>query len=304
MLITANSAVRCRVCKSNSTSFICSTHNEHSETDSLLNYRCNTCGSVFVANEIGNAELSLAYRSIDSTAYFKDTLRENTAKALYSINDLQNLASHDSTIIDIGAGSGLFLQLLHSHGYRNLFAHEICSEAEFPLIDIVTQFYSDADYRALPSDLFDVVTMLDVLEHVPDPQYLIKQCNRILHKGGIVYGHTPVVTSIDRLMHRVSRSTFVSRFGNSWQRARTSIFHLQNFTQQSLSILFEREGFVIKHLNIRNELSWPIKKYVQVYACEKNGMPKWLVPLVVPVAYIAVGTILNKNKAIFVAEKI
>ena len=43
--------------------------------------------------------------------------------------------------------------------------------------------------------------MLDVLEHVLAPQFLIDSMSRILKENGIIYFHTPVVTKTDIFMH-------------------------------------------------------------------------------------------------------
>ncbi len=38
---------------------------------------------------------------------------------------------------------------------------------------------------------FDVVTLMDVIEHIPDPGDLVREVYRILQPGGVVYIVTP-----------------------------------------------------------------------------------------------------------------
>src|SRR5690606_10990063 len=52
--------------------------------------------------------------------------------------------------------------------------------------------YQQADaYRLpFPEQSFDVVTNLDFLEHVEDPQAIIAECARVLKPGGLFFFHT------------------------------------------------------------------------------------------------------------------
>jgi 2-polyprenyl-3-methyl-5-hydroxy-6-metoxy-1,4-benzoquinol methylase len=48
---------------------------------------------------------------------------------------------------------------------------------------------------AFPSKSFDVVTLMDVIEHVPEPSDLMQEIYRILRPGGIVFVVTPNFSS-------------------------------------------------------------------------------------------------------------
>jgi len=143
-----------------------------------------------------------------------------------------------------------------------------------------------------------------VVEHVRDPQYLIEQCFRILKPGGYVYFHTPVVTRTDRLMHSLAKIPVAARIARTWLRGRTSIFHLQNYTERSLRLLLERAGFIIKSLEIKNELSWPVGRYVRVYLVDRFNLPGVAGKLFTPFAYPLIATnFFNANKSIVLAKK-
>jgi SAM-dependent methyltransferase len=43
----------------------------------------------------------------------------------------------------------------------------------------------------LPNNTFDVITMWDVLEHMPDPSSVIEKCHRILKPGGLLVIKAP-----------------------------------------------------------------------------------------------------------------
>lgn len=169
----------CRVCGVTDIAYLCDTYNEHSKTTSISNYICSTCGSVFVGNNVDSEELGVAYSTLDSKKYYEEIESENTKKMHVIIANLKKLVPLNKSIIDIGTGNGLFVQLLMNENYNNVSAHEIPGSDLSKISDITNNIYLDYDYSTIPSDKFDAVTLLDVVEHVLDPQYLMKMCSRI-----------------------------------------------------------------------------------------------------------------------------
>jgi 2-polyprenyl-3-methyl-5-hydroxy-6-metoxy-1,4-benzoquinol methylase len=55
-------------------------------------------------------------------------------------------------------------------------------------LDIKTGALEGSGY---PDSYFDVITMLDVLEHVTSPKDVLKEANRILKNGGMLVVNTP-----------------------------------------------------------------------------------------------------------------
>ncbi len=261
-----SNSVRCKICDG-ATKYICETFNEHSRSSVLHHYRCVDCGLVFVGNELDTEELGEAYSTLDSTAYYEEIRQENQKKLHVSANDLLRLADTQSRIIDLGTGNGEFLTVLHEKGFRNLAGHDIPGEAAAAAEELGCEVYRDYDYESVPSDAFDVVTLPEIAEHVPNPAVMFRASHRIISPGGWVYFHTPVVTWMDRLMHHVPR------IGPVWQRGRTSVFHLQNYTRPSLAKVLGEAGFGEIRIDLRNELSWPVGRYVRVYLVEKQGLP-------------------------------
>lgn len=228
----------CRVCGSTNTIYLCKTYNEHSMTTTLEHYRCGKCGSVFVGNDIDSEELGVAYSTLDSKKYYEEIESQNKRKMTTAISHLKALIPQSSHIIDIGTGNGLFVELLQKAGFTNVSAHEIPG-SDLSRIQDIACIYQDFDYSSIPASSFEAVTLLDVAEHVIDPKYLINMCSRILKPNGIIYFHTPVVTKTDRMMHFVQKLPVLKKIGSIWQRARTSIFHLENYTPNSLACLLD-----------------------------------------------------------------
>ncbi len=296
---------RCKICGSPAI-FICTTSNEHGSVEEISTCRCSECGLVFVSTILTGDQLNEAYATLSGTNYYEEIAKETAAKAISACTDVIALAGHNpqKRILDIGCGDGRFLQELRDHGYQCLYGHEIPGADIGGLEQLNLKLYRDYDWSTIPSDAFDVVTLLDVAEHVMRPDELFEQCFRMVSKGGYVYFHTPVVTKFDRLMHWVAGLPGAGKLGRVWQRGRTSIFHLQNYTDKSFLIVLSKAGFTDIQIRKRNELSWPVRRYVQIYLCQRHNLPLILAPLLAPFVYPLIATnFFNSNKGIVSARK-
>ena len=86
----------------------------------------------------------------------------------------------------------------------------------------------------LPPDHFDVVTLWDVIEHVPDPKSMLTEINRIIKPDGLVVIRVPNGKSLDSKL-----------FGKYWAGI-DSPRHYYVFTIDTLSTLLESAGFSIQ----------------------------------------------------------
>jgi 2-polyprenyl-3-methyl-5-hydroxy-6-metoxy-1,4-benzoquinol methylase len=106
-------------------------------------------------------------------------------------------ADKTATIVDLGSGYGAFLYFMHQSGYEN--AQGIDASAE--MVDVsrelgiqgVTQGDVAHFLEEQPSDSIDVLTAIDLIEHIPKEELfaLVAQFHRVLKKGGRVVCHQP-----------------------------------------------------------------------------------------------------------------
>jgi SAM-dependent methyltransferase len=82
----------------------------------------------------------------------------------------------------------------------------------------------------LPGSTFDVVTMSHVIEHVPDPLALLRECHRLLKPGGRLIAVTPNANSLGH-----------HQFGSDWTWLDPPR-HLHLFSPTTLAQLGVRAG--------------------------------------------------------------
>lgn len=100
----------------------------------------------------------------------------------------------DKKILDIGCGAGLLANALAKEGHEVFGVDLSPSTLKIAKKHDATQtvVYDLADAAALPypTQTFDVVSAMDLLEHVENPQQVISEASRVLKPGGLFFFHT------------------------------------------------------------------------------------------------------------------
>jgi 2-polyprenyl-3-methyl-5-hydroxy-6-metoxy-1,4-benzoquinol methylase len=136
-------------------------------------------------------------------------------------------------LLDVGCAYGFFLQ--EARRYFDVHGIEIAEDAAKHCgksgLDVSTGI-ADANTLAAFGEL-DVITLFDVIEHLPKPDETLALCNRHLRPGGIL-----VLTTGD------FGSVFAKMLGPKW-RLMTPPQHLWFFTRESIGRLANQLGFTM-----------------------------------------------------------
>ncbi|NNM42762.1 MAG: 3-demethylubiquinone-9 3-O-methyltransferase [Chlamydiae bacterium] len=97
-------------------------------------------------------------------------------------------------VLDIGCGGGLLTNYLAKEGHQVSGIDLSTSSLEIGIKNDLSKTveYRQANAYALPyqNGIFDVVTAMDVLEHVENPEKVISEASRVLSKDGLFFFHT------------------------------------------------------------------------------------------------------------------
>ena len=164
--------------------------------------RCRACGHVY-SRDVYSSVLDVhMYENAGGNlwpAYLK--LKEHPAFA--KVERLRNIYYLEACeryarvgrLLDIGSGSGSLLYQAAERGWdvQGLDPNLIWQKILPPLINPRQGFFPDS---LAPEERFDVIAMLDVIEHMVDPIKFLASTARHLTPGGIVLVQVPNINSL------------------------------------------------------------------------------------------------------------
>ncbi|MDP3956274.1 MAG: class I SAM-dependent methyltransferase [bacterium] len=172
-----------------------------------LFYRCSACGLIWLAQD----EQPIDDRAHYDTGYYADhyTGRKNTHEAFADrLPFIERYVPAGASILEVGAAAGDFLSVLDQQGF-NVRGVELSARAvALAKKDHGYKLFHGTLFEAkFPDGSFDAIVSYHVLEHVPDPQALLREMYRVLKPGGSVVIEVPHATGIDaRFSRRLLKS--------------------------------------------------------------------------------------------------
>jgi 2-polyprenyl-3-methyl-5-hydroxy-6-metoxy-1,4-benzoquinol methylase len=185
----------------------CNTHGRHVlDINEQFDYcRCLECGNVFISNVVVNERFLEKYYSCD---YYNDdgnTVLEKFAKlySSFAVRTRNNIirkysrSGHNKlSVLDIGCGSGSFLEHLDAEQYEK-YGVEI-NQQGIQLCQSKGIKVYDRDVRSVDfaGKTFDIVTLWHVLEHVNNPVSFTERIKAIKKTDGIIFVSIPNTDSL------------------------------------------------------------------------------------------------------------
>jgi SAM-dependent methyltransferase len=200
--------------------------------------KCSNCGLSYyhprpTRSKIGQYYPKSSYWGCDvGKAVLNSEWREKRDKLFAPLYQLILKRKNKGTILDIGAGTGVFLSKFQELGWK-VDGVELSKEAVnfSKKVHRVSLKAGDfLDYH-FPKESFDVVTLNNSLEHLFSPLKTLKVISKVIKKGGIVVITVPNVNSLGLRI-----------FGKKWYALQPPR-HLYHFSPETLAKMLANAGF-------------------------------------------------------------
>jgi len=214
--------------------------------DTFRHVRCSHCGMVYVTPRLKdssqqqeffydkNALVSGGVEGIAAREYKPSKRRRLIAEA-----DAYRGYYTTGYILDIGCGFGGFLSAASEQGWSHPEGIEIAPQAAVYAQQFFPVKTTALEEHTYESDLFDVVRLNNVIEHLPSPRKLVEIVYHILRPGGLFVIATPNFDSFS-----------VKVCGPAWQYIGGDD-HLYLFTPRTLTYLLEENKFRVVRLETK-----------------------------------------------------
>ena len=211
---------------------------------------CNECGFLFTINSSkSNSQESILQHyqkedPHDAVAYSKKKFFDLSLKYLSS-----KINKAEKTILDVGCGHGDFIEFTTQNGWISFGIEIVKDAAESARKKIGKGKIFEGKLREtnLSDNSFDTITLWDVIAIVDNPYDELKECYRLLEKGGIIGMRTRNVvfqTFVFRLFSLIKKIAFRFSLKEPY------VFNKYCFSCKSLYTLLSRLGFInIKIMN-------------------------------------------------------
>ncbi len=177
----------------------------------------------------------------------------------YLYQRIRSVLKNPKTILDVGCGIGTFGVIIKNHLHSNVSGLDINKKA----VDTarkrgIKASISDIEGKwPIKNNQFELVSLVQVIEHVMNPDHLLQEANRVLKNNGYLVIATPNLAAwYNRILLPLGFQPFLTEvstldktLGMKFIRKLTSnrqpLGHLRVFTLRGLKDLLEHHGYKI-----------------------------------------------------------
>ena len=208
--------------------------------DTFTIVQCKNCGFKFTNPRPDGIEIGKYYESEEYVSHSdsgKGIINFLYKKVRnYTINkkvSLVNSLSKDKTILDIGCGTGAFLNACKGNGWKIEGIEPSDGARDFAKTNYNLEINPENKLATMATSSFSIITMWHVLEHVHLLNDRIEELKRLLKKDGTIIIAVPNCDSWD--------AEYYSEFWAAYDLPR----HLYHFTPDTMGKLLEKHSLTI-----------------------------------------------------------
>jgi SAM-dependent methyltransferase len=195
--------------------------------------KCRHCGLVYINPRPNGSEVLNDYQYVVDELYIQE-LEGRVLTFRRHLRPLEQIVGppNGKRLLDVGCHVGVFVDVAQQRGWEacgvepSRWAAEQAQARGLKVINgtLFSSNFEDAS--------FDVVTLWDVIEHVPDPRAELCKAHQLLKPGGVVVLHTIDIESL-----------FARLMGHRWPWLME--MHLYYFSPRTLRRMLEDIGFQV-----------------------------------------------------------
>ena len=209
-------------------------------------YVCSKCGVHYREYRTEKGEQD-HFQQVKMESYSRSVrvIRERSYKVLVEV--VLSFV-HSGRWLDVGCSFGWLLRYVQSHGFNPYGVDPSPSAVQAARnigLSVKLGTYPNEDGRGAP---YQVISFIDVLEHLPDPFFILRAVRHHLSPEGVLVVQVPdrecLMYQIALLMFMVSRG----RFGDPLRRLYLDGLdfpHIFYYSQRNLNLLLEKSGFQV-----------------------------------------------------------
>jgi SAM-dependent methyltransferase len=187
---------------------------------------CRACGVYWVepmpsgaAIEDADSAYTEAYYSGDARPD-EDAYEDLTRKVMTArIERIEAELGRKGRLLDVGCATGAQLHAARDRGWETVGVEVSATAAEAARARGLEVITSTLDQAGLADGSFDAIVLSHVLEHVPDPVGLLRECRRLLRPDGVIALALPnsdgFLHTATNLFHRLRRRLGRDRYSCS-----------------------------------------------------------------------------------------
>ena len=202
-------------------------------------HRCIDCDLIYIYNNdnyVNKARMEF-YRD-EYYEIYTDDQRDGHRKNLNShILDLLESRKKLGKVLDVGTGLGFFLKDAQGRGWH-IYGIEPSKKSSVMAIELVGKKVFNGTLKEYKKDgNFDVITFINVLDHLAEPWQEIIHARNLIMSQGIIYLRFPngfIHTLVFRIASRFRAAKLISKY---------LVFHEYCFTRKYIKRLLKDCGF-------------------------------------------------------------
>jgi 2-polyprenyl-3-methyl-5-hydroxy-6-metoxy-1,4-benzoquinol methylase len=156
--------------------------------------RCTNCSLVYTNPMENMTQIMKGYADVVDDDYLKT---EKFRKLLLKEHlDIVEQFKKSGKILDVGCFAGYFLELANERGWKSFGIEPSVWASKEAKKRGVTIIGKTIEGTKLPPETYDVITLWDVIEHLPNPHEVMTILGKSIKKGGYIAMGTPNIASL------------------------------------------------------------------------------------------------------------